>query len=185
MSFRLAVVPTPIGPLRAALRDDALVALAFSDSWARVSAFLERRFGAFAPREETAPALSAAVARYFDGELDALSRLALDPGGSPFQRSVWRALQRVPAGATVFYGRLARVIGAPGAARAVGAACGANPIWLGIPCHRAIGNDGQLTGYAGGVARKRWLLAHEGALPEPDVYEAVPSFSSAVARAQR
>jgi methylated-DNA-[protein]-cysteine S-methyltransferase len=98
---------------------------------------------------------------YFAGALDALDNVAIDPGGTPFQQSVWSALRRVPPGETTTYLALARTIGAPAAVRAVGAANGANPIWLVIPCHRAIGSDGRLVGYAGGLERKRWLLEHE------------------------
>lgn len=185
MHFQLASIPTPLGALNAALHGDAVVALAFADSWARVEDFVRRRFGAFETQPSVAPSVAAAVTRYFEGDLEALRDLPIDPGGTDFQRAVWGELRRVPVGGTVFYGDLARAIGSPGAARAVGAACGANPIWLGIPCHRALGNDGHLTGYAGGVARKRWLLAHEGALPAPDAYAPGASFASAVARAQR
>ncbi len=157
---------TPLGTLRAAFHEGRLVALAFADCWERASAQLARRFGAHTPVSPVdAEPLARDVARYFEGALDALDALPLDPGGTEFQRSVWEALRRVPAGATTGYGRLAAAIGAPAAARAVGAACGANPIWLAIPCHRALGNDGFLTGYAGGLARKRWLLEHERALP--------------------
>jgi methylated-DNA-[protein]-cysteine S-methyltransferase len=99
---------------------------------------------------------------YFAGDLDALADIPVNPGGTPFQRSVWSALRRVAPGQTVAYRDLARAIGAPAAVRAVGAANGANPIAIVIPCHRAIGADGSLTGYAGGLERKRWLLAHEG-----------------------
>ena len=105
------------------------------------------------------------LARYFDGRLDAIDDLPVDPGGTPFQRRVWSALRRLPCGATRSYGALAAGLGKPAASRAVGLANGANPIAIVIPCHRVIGSDGALTGYAGGIARKRWLLEHEGALP--------------------
>ncbi|TMA44133.1 MAG: methylated-DNA--[protein]-cysteine S-methyltransferase, partial [Deltaproteobacteria bacterium] len=88
--------------------------------------------------------------------------IRVDPGGTEFQRRVWGALRKVPPGRTVSYGELARAVGAPGAARAVGAANGSNPVGIVIPCHRVIGADGSLTGYAGGVERKEWLLGHEG-----------------------
>jgi methylated-DNA-[protein]-cysteine S-methyltransferase len=182
MTITLTDLSSPLGELRVACCDERVLGLAFSDGWERVEAFFTRRFEEpFRPRAGTAPAVAEALDRYFAGDLRAPEALVLDPGGTPFQRSVWQALRHVPAGRTTFYGALARAIGQPQAARAVGAACGANPIWLAIPCHRAIGNDGQLTGYAGGLARKRWLLDHEGALP----YEETPSFSSAVAVAQR
>jgi methylated-DNA-[protein]-cysteine S-methyltransferase len=97
---------------------------------------------------------------YFD---DAVSvfELALDPMGTPFQRTVWAALREIPSGRTCTYGEVARAIGAPAAVRAVGAAIGRNPISLIVPCHRVVGSNGALTGYAGGVERKRALLALE------------------------
>lgn len=108
----------------------------------------------------------AAVAReldaYFAGDLRAFD-LVLAPAGSPFQRRVWEALRRIPFGATTTYGELAVRIGRPGSARAVGSAVARNPISIVVPCHRVVGADGNLTGYAGGVERKRFLLALEGA----------------------
>jgi methylated-DNA-[protein]-cysteine S-methyltransferase len=97
---------------------------------------------------------------YFAGELRAFT-LDLDPPGTPFQQAVWAALQAIPYGTTTTYGDLARRLGRPTAARAVGAANGQNPLAVVIPCHRLIGSDGSLTGYAGGLSRKRWLLDHE------------------------
>lgn len=97
---------------------------------------------------------------YFAGELTEFS-LPLRLAGSPFRRRVWEALRRVPYGAVVTYGELASLVGRPGAARAVGMAVGRNPIGIIVPCHRVIGAGGALTGYGGGVDRKRWLLALE------------------------
>ncbi|MCC6640437.1 MAG: methylated-DNA--[protein]-cysteine S-methyltransferase [Deltaproteobacteria bacterium] len=181
MTLTYSRFATPLGDVRLARCEDSIVGLAFDDAWPRVERALVRRYGTFRAASASSPDVAATLRRYFEGAPDALAELSIDPGGTPFQRAVWAALQRIPAGRTTFYGAIARAIGAPGAARAVGAACGANPIWLVIPCHRAIGNDGQLVGYAGGIARKRWLLAHEGALPcaEP------ASTRSAVAFAQR
>lgn len=107
-----------------------------------------------------------ALCDYFQGDLAALTRLDVAESGTPFQRQVWRALRDIPRGTTVSYGALARRIGQPRAVRAVGLANGQNPINLVVPCHRVIGADGSLTGYGGGLRRKRWLLAHERALPE-------------------
>ena len=101
--------------------------------------------------------------RYFAGAADALAALPVDPHGSAFQRRVWRALREIPLGATASYGEIARKVGSPAAARAVGDANRRNPIAIAIPCHRVIGGDGRLVGYAGGLERKRWLLAHEAA----------------------
>ncbi|CAG0999801.1 Methylated-DNA--protein-cysteine methyltransferase [Myxococcaceae bacterium] len=184
--LRMFSVSTPIGELRAVLRGERLVSLAFADTASRAGADLSRRFGSAASLGPARPRVTAALGRYFDGDLRALESIEIDPGGTPFQRAVWDALREVPAGRTVFYGAIARHIGLPTAARAVGAACGANPVWLAIPCHRAIGNDGRLVGYAGGIARKRWLLEHEGALPRPRGHDDEAGvLSSAAAFAQR
>ena len=87
--------------------------------------------------------------------------------GTPFQRAVWAALRRIPAGETLSYGQLAAQIGKPKAVRAVGLANGSNPVGVVVPCHRVIGADGSLTGYGGGLPRKLWLLEHEGARLAP------------------
>jgi methylated-DNA-[protein]-cysteine S-methyltransferase len=104
-----------------------------------------------------------ALEAYFDGELSALDGLPVVMQGTEFQRAVWRTLRTIPCGRTMSYGELARRIGRPRAVRAVGLANGANPIGIVVPCHRVIGADGTLTGYGGGVDRKRWLLDHESA----------------------
>lgn len=105
--------------------------------------------------------LSAAIRAYFGGDLRAIDALRVETGGTPFQREVWRALRAIPCGTTVSYSELARRIGRPEAVRAVGLANGANPIGVVVPCHRVIGANGSLTGYGGGIERKRWLLDHE------------------------
>jgi methylated-DNA-[protein]-cysteine S-methyltransferase len=105
-----------------------------------------------------------ALRRYFEGDIRALDRLEVDVAGTPFQRKVWTALRGIPVGSTTGYGMLARKIGAPGAARAVGLANGRNPVAIVIPCHRVVAHDGTLGGYGGGLRRKEWLLQHEGAL---------------------
>jgi O-6-methylguanine DNA methyltransferase len=116
-----------------------------------------------APGEPPA-ALTGALAAYFAGTVTALDGLAVARIGSDFQRRVWSALRAIPAGETRSYGQLAAAIGQPTASRAIGLANGANPISIVVPCHRVIGSGGALTGYAGGVERKAWLLRHEGAL---------------------
>jgi methylated-DNA-[protein]-cysteine S-methyltransferase len=100
---------------------------------------------------------------YFAGDFSALDRIEIEMGGTPFQRKLWRALRRIAPGTTSTYGALAAQIETPKAIRAVGAANGANPISIVLPCHRVIGSDQRLTGYGGGLDRKRWLLTHEGA----------------------
>jgi len=102
-----------------------------------------------------------AIADWFAGTDDVDIELA--PVGTEFRQEVWRCLRAIPRGSTTTYGQLALEMGKPGAARAVGAACGANPIHLLVPCHRVVGGSG-LTGYAAGIGRKAWLLRHEGAL---------------------
>jgi methylated-DNA-[protein]-cysteine S-methyltransferase len=104
------------------------------------------------------------LADYFAGTVQAIDSVEVAAAGTPFQQRVWQALRDVPGGTTLSYGALARQLGLPGAARAVGAANGANPVSVILPCHRLVGHDGQLTGYAGGLMRKRWLLDHERGL---------------------
>ena len=108
------------------------------------------------------PAVRAVLSRYFSGECAALESIGVELNGTGFQKKVWQALRRIPSGSTISYAELARRIGEPSAVRAVGAANGANPVALVVPCHRVIGSDGSLTGYGGGLERKRWLLVHEG-----------------------
>lgn len=106
--------------------------------------------------------LSNKLRDYFDGDLDVINGLPGETAGTPFQREVWQVLRTIPRGQVIDYSKLAERVGRPGAARAVGAANGANPISIVVPCHRVIGRNGTLTGYAGGVRRKEWLLRHEG-----------------------
>ena len=145
--------------------DGNLRALDFADYEDRMRTLLARHYGSVALVDGAVPAIvAAALDAYFGGDLTALDPLPVATGGSAFQRGVWAALRRIPAGTTTGYGALAAMLGKPGAARAVGLANGANPIGIVVPCHRVIGASGALTGYAGGVERKRWLLEHEGAL---------------------
>ena len=105
------------------------------------------------------------IAAYFDGDVAALDGVEVAPAGTPFQLRVWAELRRIRVGQTRSYQELAAIMGAPTAARAVGAANGRNPISLVVPCHRVIAADRSLHGYGGGLWRKEWLLRHEGALP--------------------
>lgn len=143
--------------------DGALRALDFADYDERMRRLLARHYGHVELKPGPAPAaLTAALDAYFGGELTALETVPVATGGSAFQRSVWATLRAIPPGRTTSYGALAATLGNPGASRAVGLANGANPIGIVVPCHRVIGASGALTGYAAGVERKRWLLAHEG-----------------------
>jgi len=105
--------------------------------------------------------LATAMGEYFAGRLSAIDWLPVKTAGTDFQREVWHALREIPCGTTISYGQLAKQIKRPKAVRAVGLANGSNPIGVIVPCHRVIGSDGSLTGYGGGIERKRWLLEHE------------------------
>ena len=156
---------TPIGEAVLVV-DEAgrLRAFDFDSHQERLARLLGRHYGALRPEPGAAPAsLRAAVQAYFGGELGALGAVAWATAGTPFQRRVWAALTEIPAGETWSYARLAARVGAPKGMRAVGLANGANPVAVVVPCHRVIGADGTLTGYGGGLPRKRWLLRHEGA----------------------
>ncbi|HLO68532.1 MAG TPA: methylated-DNA--[protein]-cysteine S-methyltransferase [Holophaga sp.] len=166
MSLRL--VESPLGPLALACdRQGAIRYLGFADHEPRTRLLA----GILAePDLGRDPALLDPAARqleaWFTGRRRAFD-LPLAPRGTPFQRRVWEALQAIPYGATATYASLAAALGGPALARAVGAANGANPISIIIPCHRLLGSDGALTGFAGGLERKRLLLAWEasGAVP--------------------
>ena len=164
MTLEIAEFHSPIGTIVLAVRDGTLTALVFAEGWPDRRARLVKRFGDVDLRGAADPAgVSGRLAAYFAGDLGALDAIPVDPGGTPFQRRVWAALRTIPPGETVSYQTLARRIGAPTAVRAVGAANGDNPVGIVVPCHRVIGADGSLTGYAGGIERKRWLLTHERA----------------------
>lgn len=142
----------------------ALRVLDWHDHEPRMRLLLRRHYGADL---ELVPGRVPAAIRddldaYYGGDLGALDRIPVASGGTAFQRAVWAALRGIPAGTTLTYAGLARRIGRDAAIRAVGAANGANPIGVVVPCHRVIGTNGSLTGYGGGMARKRWLLRHEG-----------------------
>jgi methylated-DNA-[protein]-cysteine S-methyltransferase len=144
---------SPIGELLLTGHDDALTGLYMDSGPAGLDPGPRRSLPVFAEAE-------AQLRAYFAGELVEFD-LPLAPHGSPFQLAVWEALREIPYGETISYGELAHRLGRPSAARAVGAANGRNPIGIVVPCHRVIGSDGTLTGYAGGIERKRRLLELE------------------------
>lgn len=162
-SLALCHLPSPLGTiLLVADGRERLLALDFQTHEDRMRRLLELHHGARRLVRGPAPrAVSQQLAAYFDGDPSALDALRVELGGTSFQRQVWSTLRHIPAGGTTSYIELARHLGRPGAARAVGRANGANPVAIVIPCHRVIGADGSLTGYAGGLSRKRWLLSHE------------------------
>jgi methylated-DNA-[protein]-cysteine S-methyltransferase len=158
-------IDAPIGPILIATDERGrLRAVDFFADEAGLRQLLARQYGKVVAERGQAPApIRRAFEDYFAGDIRALERVPAETGGTAFQRKVWAALRRIPAGETKSYGQLAREIGAPKAMRAVGLANGQNPIAIVIPCHRVIGADGSLTGFGGGLPRKRWLLRHEGA----------------------
>jgi methylated-DNA-[protein]-cysteine S-methyltransferase len=142
-------------------------ALDFHDFEPRMRRLLRRHYGAegdeFTLEDRPSPvAIQYALRDYFAGDLTAIDAIPVATNGTPFQRDVWAALRGIRPGTTLSYGALARQLGRPKSVRAVGLANGANPVAIVVPCHRVIGTDGSLTGYGGGIDRKRWLLAHEG-----------------------
>ena len=164
MQLLLDRYPSPIGEITLVSDEEGrLRALDFDEYDARMRALLARYCGAFTLRSGVAPTVVRdALGAYFAGSTAALEGLAVEAAGTPFQRRVWAALRAIPAGSTASYGGIAAALGKPGASRAVGLANGANPVAIVVPCHRVIGADRSLTGFGGGLHRKRWLLEHEG-----------------------
>ncbi|HTH59680.1 MAG TPA: methylated-DNA--[protein]-cysteine S-methyltransferase [Paraburkholderia sp.] len=168
--------PLFISPLASPLGDMLLVtdtaqairALDFADHRAHLHRGLREHYGEVALIDAPAPdAIADSIARYFSGELDATEGLRTAAVGTVLQCEVWAALRQIPAGTTTTYGKLARSLGFddPRAAIDIGVVNRANPIAIVVPCHRVIGGNGDLKGYAWGVGRKRWLLDHENAMP--------------------
>ncbi len=157
-------VPSPVGTLLVVCDEAGVLrALDFHDDEERLRRVLDRHCasGHSLAGGRVAARVTDALAAFFAGQVHAIDALPVRTGGTDFQRRVWAALRRIPAGTTTSYGQLAAAIGNPGASRAVGLANGSNPIGIVVPCHRVIGADKTLTGYGGGLDRKRWLLDHE------------------------
>lgn len=163
--IEIAIVHTPVDALTLAAKDGRLCVVHFGSRETPVRAALQRWYpGESIERRRDPAGAATALAKYFSGDLDILGTIDVELNGTPFQQRVWQALRRVRAGHTASYSDIAHTIGAPKAVRAVGAANGANPVAVIVPCHRIIGSDGTLTGYGGGLKRKEWLLRHEGRL---------------------
>ncbi|MGH8492208.1 MAG: methylated-DNA--[protein]-cysteine S-methyltransferase [Moraxellaceae bacterium] len=157
-------LPSPLGSLLLAHGGGHLCALDFQDYESRFRQYLARRFGHVPVEQRRLPEeILNALQSYLSGELNALKHIPVHASGTRFQQLVWQTLRQIPAGQTWSYAELARAIGQPEAIRAVANANARNPVALVVPCHRVIGSDGSLTGYAGGLPRKHWLLVHEGA----------------------
>lgn len=156
-------LPTPVGEITLLLDGTTVLICEFSDHSNRVTRQIERFYSNDQIVDGDCPRqILEVIQAYFGGDRDALDTLETDPLGTPFERSVWKALRDIPAGTTDSYGALAKRLNS--SPRAVGRANGRNPVGLIHPCHRIIGADGSLTGYAGGLDRKEWLLKHEGAI---------------------
>ena len=166
-TFLLSRIETPVGPMLIAVDEqERLRVLDWESHVARMERLMERYYGPgkVLLKESAAPNPVADKLRaYVGGDIAAIADIPTQTTGTGFQRRVWAALREIPAGQTWSYARLAQHVGEPGAARAVGLANGSNPIGVVVPCHRVIGANGTLTGYGGGIERKRWLLQHEGA----------------------
>jgi len=163
MDAIIARLPSPLGPLTiAAAERGTLCGLAFDGSEAELCRHL-RRHGTRLATGEPPRQVAAALHDYFAGNPAALSGVPVALHGTRFQKAVWQSLRAIAPGTTTSYGALAAALGRPGASRAVGLANGANPVALVVPCHRVVGADGRLTGFGGGLWRKRWLLRHEAA----------------------
>jgi methylated-DNA-[protein]-cysteine S-methyltransferase len=164
-TFLLDRVPSPIGTMLVVVDEESHLRVLdwedFEERMLRMLRLCHGRSIRLAPGR--AREVRARLESYFTGEVRAVDDIPVRTGGTPFQSKVWTALRAIPPGATLTYSGLARKIRRPTAIRAVGHANGANPISVVVPCHRLIGADGTLTGYGGGLERKQWLLAHEGA----------------------
>jgi methylated-DNA-[protein]-cysteine S-methyltransferase len=167
----LGSVETPLGPMAIACSPSGLVALSLPGErgfWLnhRPTALSEPAGGPPEAAVRLVERVAAELAAYFAGRLRRFS-VPIAPPGTPFQRAVWQAVAAVPYAETRSYSAIAAEIGRPEAARAVGHANGANPLPIVVPCHRLVGANGSLTGYAGGLAMKRWLIEHERGHDEP------------------
>ena len=163
--FSVERLNTPTGPILIVTDNEQCVrAVDWEDHEQRLQILLRPHYGdnSIRLRETKCPsAVRLSLQAYFEGDMGALTDLRVVTNGTDFQRTVWDALRCIPVGHTVSYGALAVRIGRPKATRAVGLANGANPIPIIVPCHRVIGANGSLTGFGGGLDRKRWLLTHE------------------------
>lgn len=155
-------VESPIGRLVLVFDAGRLCVLDYADNTERMTRLLRQRYHRFRLCEASTPlGVTQQLRAYLGGELDAIDSIQVDPGGTAFQQKVWEALRTIPSGTTRTYRDVAEQIGRPNAWRAVGRANALNPISIVLPCHRLIGANGALTGYAGGLERKHWLLRHE------------------------
>jgi methylated-DNA-[protein]-cysteine S-methyltransferase len=163
--LQLDTFDSPIGTVLIVGDGERLCALDFADCEQRMMKLLRRHYGSVHLVQTTDPAgFSSRVRAYFAGDYQSLDAIPVSTGGTDFQQQVWKALRTIRPGTTASYRDLAIKLGKPTAYRAVGAANALNPVGIVLPCHRVIGTDASLTGYAGGLERKQWLLQHERAI---------------------
>jgi len=155
-------IDSPIGKVLLVVDGERMCSLDYEDYESRMMKLLERRYGQVHLTQTPNPCgFSALVHQYFAGDYTCLDTIPVTTGGTPFQQQVWSALRTIQPGTTMTYGHLAAHVGRPTAYRAIGATNALNPIAIVLPCHRVIGANASLTGYAGGLERKNWLLQHE------------------------
>ncbi|MDX2178161.1 MAG: methylated-DNA--[protein]-cysteine S-methyltransferase [Bryobacteraceae bacterium] len=159
----LEELATPIGTVVVVSHSEALVAVDFEEYLPRMRKLLARAWAGIEFESAERTSFGRVLADYFAGDLTAVDALPVETRGTEFQNTVWRELRRIPAGSTWTYAQLAARVGRPKAVRAAGFANSLNPVAIVQPCHRVVGANGSLTGYAGGLDRKAWLLRHEGA----------------------
>ncbi|QBD77534.1 methylated-DNA--[protein]-cysteine S-methyltransferase [Ktedonosporobacter rubrisoli] len=158
-------IASPIGEILVVVDGSYLCSLDFTDCEQRMMALLRRRYASLQLTHMADPyGYSSRIQAYFAGDYSSLDEIPVSTGGTTFQQQVWQALRTIPVGTITTYGTIAAQIGKPIAYRAVGATNALNPVGIVVPCHRVIGANASLTGYAGGLERKRWLLQHEGVL---------------------
>jgi methylated-DNA-[protein]-cysteine S-methyltransferase len=156
-------INSEIGTIFVVSDSASLCALDFADYETRMMQLLQRRYGQFDLAETNNPqGFSDQIQAYLAGNHSSIDQIPVNPGGTVFQQQIWLALRSIPLGTVVSYGELATKLGNPNACRAVGLANSLNPVAIVLPCHRVVGANASLTGYAGGLERKRWLLRHEG-----------------------
>jgi methylated-DNA-[protein]-cysteine S-methyltransferase len=169
--IEMASYQSPVGPLTIAANRQRVCLLHFGSDEAGMRHVVSAWYpGQVVTTGRDPGGAVSALKRYFKGELGSLDGVEVEMHGTAFQQSVWKTLRSIKPGTTASYSQVARRIGAASAVRAVGAANGANPVALIVPCHRVIGANGSLTGYGGGLDRKRWLLRHEGALHDSALF---------------
>ena len=163
MKLQIDRIESPLGTILLVANEMSLFALDFVGYETRMMGLLQKRYPSVKLLETQDPQeFSSKIRAYLAGDYDSLDNIPVNAGGTDFQQLVWQRLRSIPVGTTLSYGELANKLGKPTAARAVGMANSLNPIAIVVPCHRVVSAKAKLTGYAGGLERKQWLLQHEG-----------------------